>query len=235
MITLPQLRAAGMPMLPPPNATSSFQIVGVAENMRNDGLTKSPVPAAYLPYSVAIFNSHSLIVRASGDPKRLEGTLRQKILAADPDMAVSDVLSLDDFAAKTALGAPRFSAVLFTLFAGIGLMLAVTGIYGVLAYTVSHRRRELGIRMAVGASRGDILALVLGLVLQLIGLGVLAGLAGSLALSRVFGNQFEGVRFGDPLAFVVVVLILTSAALLASLIPVRRATSVEPMVVLRYE
>lgn len=209
-------------------------IVGVVKDIRNQTLLNQIQPEAYYSYRQASFYADTLVVRTASDPRRLAPAVREVIRSAGKDLAV---ISMETMEARLAhsITPQRFQTSLVTLFATIALMLAAVGIYGVVSYSVAQRVREYGIRMAVGAQRGDIARLVVGQAcgLSVIGLGL--GLAGALVLTRVLKSFLFQVGTLDPVTFVVVSLFLGGVALLAGYLPARRAARVDPMVALRCE
>jgi putative ABC transport system permease protein len=189
----------------------------------------------YLPYlQFENYGEMTLAVRASSKPLELVHPIEARVWAVDRDQPVADVMTLEGVLSKS-VAEPRFRTLLLGIFAGLALSLALVGIYGVMSYTVAQRTHEIGIRMALGAERGNVLRLVVrqGLALTLMGLGV--GLAVALSLTRFLASFLYEVRATDPAAFVAVSLVLAAAGLMASYIPARRATKVDPMVALRYE
>jgi putative ABC transport system permease protein len=207
-------------------------IVGVAGDVRSGEGGASPV--MYLPYLQVGFPHMIFLVRTAGNPVRWAGALRSQVASIDKDQPPHDVTTLDELREKN-LSTRRVNMLLLGVFAGLGLILASVGIYGVVSYSVSHRTHEIGVRMAMGAGRGDVLRLVVwqGLGLAAIGTGI--GLAASLAVTRLLRTLLFGVKPADPLTLAAVSLLLPAVALLASYIPARRATKVDPMVALRYE
>jgi len=164
----------------------------------------------------------------------MTAAIRNEILAVDKDQAVSKIATMEQLLGDS-ISLRRFSMLLLISFAGIALMLATVGIYGVLSYTVTQRSRELGIRMALGASRKDILKLVVRQGMTMALAGVAIGLAGSFVLTRVMEGLLFGVSTTDPVTFVLVSALLAGVALGACLVPARRAMKVDPMIALRYE
>ncbi len=175
-----------------------------------------------------------MVIRTRNDPLRLAGTIRKEILALDSDQPVSNIRSLDQVVASSLAGR-RLTLTLLGIFAVVALGLAVIGLYGVMAYMVSQRTQEIGIRMALGAQRADVLKLIVrnGLMLTLVGVAI--GATGSLALSRILTSQLYQVKATDPAVLGGVALLLMSVAFLASWLPARRAARVDPMIALRYE
>jgi putative ABC transport system permease protein len=176
----------------------------------------------------------SVMVQGMGEPTRLAGTLRSTVLALDSSLAVFKVATVPDMIA-TSMNATTFQTFLLVLFAGLALLLASVGIYGVLAYVVKQRMNEIGIRMALGASRGNVLWMVMrhGLVLTVI--GIAAGLAGTFAAVNLLSNLLYGVKSTDPATFVAVSTVLGVVAMTACMVPAFRATRVDPILALRYE
>lgn len=175
-----------------------------------------------------------VVLRGKSDSLDLASAVRRELNDLDPTVPVSSVRSMEDVLAA-AQSRPRFLTLLLTIFSGVALALALVGIYGVLSYLVERRSKEFGLRLALGAPRQHVLGLVLkqGAVLASVGVG--CGLVVAVAFTRVMSSMLYGVRAIDPVTFIVMPLALASVALLASYIPARRATKVDPMVALRYE
>jgi putative ABC transport system permease protein len=189
------------------------------------------IPAAQAPDNIARgTGSLTWIVRGNATG----ADLRRAIMAADPNQRVQRMQTMEDVVAATTAGS-RFDALLFAIFAGLALALTAIGVYGLLAYSVAQRRSEIGTRMALGASRADILGMVLKQGLLLGGVGLALGLGGAVLLARSLGSLLFGVKPSDPLSYAVVAVTLLGVALLASYLPARRATRIDPMVALRYE
>ncbi|HXX22713.1 MAG TPA: ABC transporter permease [Terriglobia bacterium] len=211
-------------------------VIGVVGNVR----TEWPMPQfrqeLYLPYTQYPWDlaPRHLIVRTAVNPAAMAAAVRREVAALDKDQPVSDVRTLEDVVAE-AVGPQRFAMMLLGSFAALAVVLASVGIYGVMAYSVSQRTHEIGIRMALGAQRGNVLSMVVGeaLVLALIGAGL--GLAGAWGLTRLLSSLLYNVRPTDPLTFALVPLLLVGVSAFASYIPARRATRVDPIVALRYE
>jgi predicted permease len=207
-------------------------VVGVVGNVRNSGLHVEPRPQVYLPETQDTFSVMSLAVRTKGDPRRLAAAVRAAVHAVDPDQAVSDVMTMEEMVDR-ALAGRRFNLVLLSLFAGLALVLSVVGIYGVMSYSVAQRTRELGLRMALGARRRAVLALVVREAGALTLGGLVAGLVLSLAATRVMASLLFGVGATDPVTLAAVSIGLALVSLVAAYVPGQRATRVDPMVALR--
>ena len=209
------------------------EIVGVVADVKGRGLARAPEPDAYVPEAQSGMVLTG-VVRSRIDPRGVVGMVRAEVRALDRELPLYDVLTLDQYLA-TAVSDRRFNASLVGLFATLALLLTAIGIYGVVSYTVAQRTHEIGVRMALGARQSDALRLILtqGLFLALV--GVVAGLIGALVLTRFLASLLYGVKPDDPATFITVSLLLMGVALLASYIPARRATKVDPMVALRYE
>jgi predicted permease len=184
----------------------------------------------YQENSSAVF----LIARASGNPAALEGTIRAAVHQVDPSQPVSDLKTMDD-RITISMGPRRSAVALLSVFAAMALTLAAVGLFGLIRYNVTQRIQEIGVRMALGASARDVLRMVLGESLRLATLGVVGGLIAAFALTRVLASLLYEVSATDPLTFASMAVLLTLVALLASWIPARRATRVDPLVALRYE
>jgi putative ABC transport system permease protein len=211
-----------------------LQVVGVVGDVRDRGLDSNVSPTVYgnalqRPQS----SSFSVIVRAQVDPATLIPAMRQAVQALNPDLPTSFRTLEQVF--SSSLDARRFSLVTFGVFAAAALMLAVMGIYGVISYSVTQRTQEIGIRIALGAQSRDVLRLVVGQGLTLALIGISMGLAAAFGLTRLMASLLYGVSATDPATFSAIPLLLAGVALLASYIPARRATKVDPMVALRYE
>ncbi|HYJ87663.1 MAG TPA: ABC transporter permease [Pyrinomonadaceae bacterium] len=216
-------------------AKSASQIVGVVGDVRHSGLDAEPKPEMYVSYLQTVRPAYTVAVRTEVDPSSIVPSLRNEISAIDKDQPISLVKTMNELRSES-LAQLRFNTTALSLFAGIGLILAGVGIYGVMAYSVAQRTHEIGIRMALGAQPENVLKLVLGqgMVLAIIGVGI--GLAASLALTRVMASLlFGGVTTTDPMTFAFVSLMLALVALLACYIPARRATRVDPLIALREE
>jgi len=174
------------------------------------------------------------VVRATQDPTGLVADIRQIVHSIDPNQPIGDVRTMESAAAES-VAPQRLTMTVSMLFAALALVLAMVGLYGVISYSVAQRTHEFGVRVALGAARRDILKLVLGQGSRVILVGVGMGILGALALTRFVSSLLFGVKPTDPLTFLGVTLLLIAVALLASYIPARRATKVDPLVALRYE
>jgi putative ABC transport system permease protein len=210
------------------------QIVGTVGDIRQTNLSDGPAPGIYIPYTQEPMPWQTLAVRTKHDPTGLAGLIRHEVAGLDPGQPLGRVATLDELM-EASTAQPRFRTFLLGSFAGIALLLSAIGIYGVMAYTVSRRTREVGVRMALGARPVDILKLIFGESMILTLLGVALGLVGAYAVTRVMRTLLFGVTSTDPFTFTSVTLLLCSVALLASYIPTRRAMRVDPMAALREE
>jgi len=209
-------------------------IVGVVGNVRQESITTDVAPEIYVPFSQMPMNGMTLFVRTKGDTSGLAHALRSEVFAIDRNQPVHDVKTLDQRVVDT-IAVSRSLMFLFSGFALLALVLACIGTYGIVSYSVSQRTREIGIRMALGARAGDVLRMVLKNGMTLVIAGVAIGVAGALALTRFLTTLLFGVTSTDTLTFVVVSMVLICVALIACLIPARRATKVDPLEALRYE
>jgi putative ABC transport system permease protein len=212
-----------------------FEIVGVAQDARNQGLQDPLMPEAWVPFTVTGSGERGILVRTAQDPAALLDAVRKEIWATDRSVAVTLTGTLEGFIAQFAHAGPRFGFVMMAVFAGIGLVLVAIGVGSVIAYTTARQTHEIGIRMALGAGRKDVLAMVLGMGGRLVALGVLLGVLASLGLARAITSQLFGVSPHDPATLATVALLLLAIGLAACWIPARRATRVDPLVALRYE
>jgi putative ABC transport system permease protein len=211
--------------------TQGFAVVGVVGDVRNTTLSTESLT---LYYSTAwrVWPLMDLVVRTSGAPESIMPAVREKIHEIDPDLALANVKSMDDWLSVSA-AQPRLNAVLLGVFAALALVIAAIGIYGVLAYSVNQRRREIGLRIALGAQPDRVLRLVVGEGMRVGAFGIVLGLLGGLGLGRVVSSLVYGVQVYDPSTFAVVAVVLGVVALAACVIPARRAARVDPIVALR--
>ncbi len=211
-----------------------WEIVGVVGDVRQHGLGQDARPCVYRPQAFSFLSSGNLLVRTTGAPLALAETVRKRVLEIDSSQPVANVRTMED-ALASSMAERRFILLLLGGFAGSALLLAAIGLYGVIAFAVSQRTREIGIRMALGASRRSVLNQVLGSGMKLVGIGILLGGVVALGLARVLATLLYGVGPTDPATFAAVSLLLLLVALFASLIPARRAARVDPMSALRSE
>jgi putative ABC transport system permease protein len=211
-----------------------WEIVGVVGDVRMRGLGEMIKPCVYRPQAFSPWGSGRLLIRTVGTPLALTEGVRKAVFEVDPSQPVANVRTVEDVIAAS-VAQRRFSLMLLSTFAGAALLLAAIGLYGVVAYTVAQRTREIGIRMALGANRGAVVALVLRQGMKLAGIGIVVGIAGALGLTRVLTKLLYGVKPNDPLTFAGVSLVLLCVAVLASWLPARRAGRVDPIVALRTE
>ncbi|HVP46802.1 MAG TPA: ABC transporter permease [Bryobacteraceae bacterium] len=217
----------------------TWEIIGVARNSKSRTLGEDPAGIVYLdlqqhPEEVMSFFGISILAKTTVNPRTLTRAVRAQVAALDPNLAVFGIETMQEHVNK-ALLIPKLSAVLLGVFGGVGLVLATVGLYGVLSYSVRRRTREIGIRMALGASASGVLRMVARQGMLLAGVGLVIGLAISLALWRLAGSFLYGISATDPVTFIGVPLLLLLVACVAALLPARRASQVEPMDALRYE
>ena len=214
------------------NMTLGGEIVGVVSNVKRRGLSQEVYPETYASFMQPTFSAFNVVVRSTADPSTVMTAIRAQLRELDPDLPLSDLRQLQEVVAAS-VARPRFYTTLLGAFAAIALVLAAVGIYGVISYAVSLRRRELGIRIALGATGRQVSGLVLQQGVGLALVGVLIGGAGSYWLTRLLGALLFGVSAKDPLTFVGVAALLTAIAALASLVPARRAAKVDPLLAMR--
>ncbi|MBV8731818.1 MAG: ABC transporter permease, partial [Acidobacteriia bacterium] len=209
-----------------------MRIVGVAGDMRNDNPATPPGPELYMPYRQHLYHANDLhiVVRAQGD---LSAAARKTIARIDPAIPLK-VSTLEQFHSD-ALGLPRFRTLLLVLFAAVAATLATAGVYGVMSYVAARRQAEMGVRLALGATRGQVMAMLVGSGAKLAAIGVACGLAVALAAGRLMESMLYGVRPWDPLTISGAVLLLTAAALAAAAVPALRAARADPALILREE
>jgi putative ABC transport system permease protein len=208
-------------------------IIGVVGDVRHESLTSKVRAMAYWPPPEQSYRSMTVVVRTESNPGALVPAIRNEVLAMDKDQPISDAATMEELLGSS-VSKSRFSALLLAIFAGLALVLASVGIYGVMSYSVTQRSHEIGIRMALGAQRRDVVRMVVvqGMLLSLGGIAV--GLVGSFALTRLLSGLLYGVSATDPATFAAIAAILVLVALAACFIPAYRASRVDPMVSLRY-
>jgi putative ABC transport system permease protein len=225
----------------PSDPSSWMTVVGVVKDARQLRWADPIGNEVYLPYlqspkyldDISPARTYlTLVVRTVGDPAAIAPAVRREIAALDPSVVVSQVQTMETVVAEANAQA-RLYLILLAAFAGVALVLAVVGIYGVMSYAVSRRTQEIGIRMALGAQRGEVLRMIVGQGLTLALIGAAVGVVGALALTRLMTTLLYGVTAIDPITFVVVALFLSAVALVATYLPARRATQVDPMLALR--
>jgi putative ABC transport system permease protein len=211
-----------------------LEIVGIVGDVRQLGLDASPDPELFMPYDQWPAQEMSLVLRIAAEPSWLSPRVEKEIWRVDPDQPVTDIKTMDEWVAREAAGR-RFILLLIGAFASIAAVLAAVGIYGVASYGMRQRTHEIGVRMALGARRQQIVWLILRQNLSWLAIGIAAGLAGAIALTRLLTSYLYSVRPTDPSTFALIMLVQLAIAGLASFIPARRATKVDPIVALRYE
>ena len=212
-----------------------LEVIGVTSDVRQTGLQADPYPGMFLPYS-QYQSSVPLVfvIRSANGPGTVAAAVRQELRYVDSQLPIYDVKTMDQVL-YTVTARPRFLTFLLVAFAGVAVLLAAIGIYGIMSYTVAQGTREIGIRAALGAQRRDLLQMVLSKGLKLTLIGIVLGVAGAFGLTRLMSNLLFGVSATDPLTFAGVTVVLVLIALLASYLPARRATKIDPLVALRYE
>ncbi len=218
----------------PRESRQEATVVGVVADVRHEGLAGDVRPQMYQPYLQAPMNGMALAVRTAADPTQVVISIRQAVWSLDSEQPVYDVSTMEQRLSDS-VAPRRFNLILLGSFAGLALALAGVGIYGVMSYAVTARTREIGVRMALGAARGDVLKLVVGRAVELALLGVAVGIGAALGLTRLISSLLYGTRATDLVTFTAASIVLLLVALLAAYIPARRATLVDPMLALRYE
>ena len=219
---------------PPEDNEPWHTIVGVVAEVKHDRLDASTRKSVYLPFAQKPIGSSSLAIRTTGRPENLISAVRAQVKELDPDLPITRVMPMTEIVARS-VWQPRLYTALFGVFAAVALILATVGIYGVMSYAVTQRTREIGLRMALGAGRKDVMKLVVGQGVVLAALGVGVGLVAAIGLTRLMSSLLFGVTATDPSTFVAVSVLLAGVALGACFVPARRAAKVDPMVTLRYE
>jgi len=209
-------------------------IVGVVSTVRHQRMQEETDPSVYMPHQKMPTAGMTLVARTSSNPHELIGAVRREVAQIDPDLPVSQVATMEEVVAKS-IWQPRLYAMLFAVFAGGALLLALIGIYGVMAFLVQTRTHEIGIRMALGASARDVFKLIVGRGMKLTVVGVVIGVGGAIALTRLMHSLLFNTSATDPFVFILISGLLSLAAFFACYLPARRAAKVDPLVALRYE
>ncbi|HYY73063.1 MAG TPA: FtsX-like permease family protein, partial [Candidatus Bathyarchaeia archaeon] len=210
------------------------EVIGVVADVREDAIGREALPEIFVPYVQNPAFAMTFVLRTASNPETLGSAIRVAVQDVDKDQPVSQIATMDELFAKS-LGPRRFRTLLLGLFAMLALMLATIGIYGVIAHSCAQRASEFGLRVALGAGRGEIIRLVMRQGLAVAALGVGSGLVCAFLVVRFVASLLYGVKPTDPITFIAVPVLLTGVALAASYIPARRAMRVDPMVALRYE
>jgi putative ABC transport system permease protein len=224
----------GKALRPSAKPEIAFTIVGVVGDVRDQVLNQQTPTLYYAIPQRGSWPLMDVVVRADGSPEALLPNIRQRIAKMDASLALANVNTMEQWLSNSA-AQPRLNTVLLTTFAVVALVIAAIGIYGVLAYSVNQRTREIGLRMALGATPARVLNLIVHEGMKMVLAGVVIGLVGGLALGKTVSSLVFGVPVHDPVTFVVVAALLTVIALAACIIPARRAARVDPMVALREE
>jgi putative ABC transport system permease protein len=213
-------------------------IVGVVSDVKGGSLNQPTPSLVYAPLTQhrreGWSNNLMLAVQTTAAPESLTSAIREQVRGLDPDQPVTSVRTMDQLLSRT-LSQAKFSLLLFGLFGALALVLAAIGIYGVMATAVTQRTHEIGLRMALGAQKRDVLRLVIGQGMMLVVIGVVAGLVSAVGLTRLMSSLLFGVSATDPVTLALITLLLAAVALVACYLPARRATKVDPLVALRYE
>jgi len=216
-----------------PNANPVFEIVGVVSDAKNQGIQDPPAPEAFIPYTVTGAFERTLMARTRGNPEALIDRVKREVWAVDRGVAITFTGSLTGYLTRFSYATPRFSLVLLSVFASVGLVLVAIGVYSVIAYTVSQQTHQIGIRMALGAAPVHVLRLVGFMGLRLVAAGAAIGLLGSFAARRLIAAELWGTSPHDPLTLIAVVVLIAVVGLAACYFPARRATRVDPLNALR--
>jgi putative ABC transport system permease protein len=230
-----QVKLAGLEKAPVPMANPWFEIIGVVSDVKNNGLREAVQPEAYVPYSFTSFGGFLIFLRSAGNPSALVKSMDDQIWAMDRNLVPQQTDTIEQSLDQFEFAKPRFSLTLFAAFAGIGLVLVTVGVYSVVSYTVSQQSHEIGIRMALGATPGNVRGQVIMAGLRYILIGIAVGLALTMVVGRVLASEIWGISPRDPVTLAGVIALLTLIGVMACYVPSRRATRVDPLIALRYE
>jgi predicted permease len=225
--------AVGSTIVPGPGS-NGWQVIGMVDNHLEHGPDRPPAPTVYFSHLQSARSSMAFTARAAGDPLDIVPDLRRIVAQLDPELPLYSIFTLDQLLYR-GTGSRRFNMSLLSTFAGLALLLGAIGIYGVMAYTVEQRTREIGLRQALGATRGTVLGLVLAQGARLALIGIALGAVGALALRRTLASMLFEVSTLDPVVYAAVATVLVAVAALACVVPARRAATIDPMVALRDE
>jgi len=212
-----------------------FEIIGIVADAKNRGLQEAVAPETYIPYTVTGAMERGILIRTAVEPLSMLMSVRREIWSVDRNVALTFTGTLEGYLQQFSYAGPQFGLVLLSIFATVGLVLVAIGVFSVMAYSVSLQTHEIGIRMALGSPARDVLNMVLGKGMRLIGLGIVLGVIASVGLTRLVASQFWGVSPNDPVTFFGVIFVLIAVGLAACLVPARRATQVSPLIALRYD
>jgi putative ABC transport system permease protein len=233
-LTLALLERPPAPALVDTASAVPVTIIGIIANIRNAGVRDAPAPAVLVPYTLVAPLQRMLAVRTAGDPRLLLNPLRTAVRDMDPEQPLGRPITLTQALGQQTIQ-PRFTMALFSAFAVLGLVLAAAGIYSVLSFHAARRTQELGVRMALGAPRRHVLVLMMWMGVRLAIVGLILGIAVSLAATRLLRSQLFGITAADPLSYVAVAALLGFVAAIAAFVPARRASVIDPVVALREE
>jgi ABC-type antimicrobial peptide transport system permease subunit len=227
-------KPGGTQVLVPADGSTDVTVVGVLADTRNAGLRDATMPAVFVPYTLVAPPGRVLAVRTAGEPMAMLNTLRGVVRHIDPEVPLGRPITVEEVLGFETVQ-PRFNMALFGAFAALGLALAAAGIYSVVSYDVTQRVHEIGVRLALGADRADVLGMVLRMAGTMVGIGLVIGIAGSLMLVRIVQFQvFEGTTF-DPISVLIVTVLLSGVAIVASALPAYRAAKLDPLTALRHD
>jgi putative ABC transport system permease protein len=219
---------------PPEDNEPWHTIIGVVRSVRHQRMQEDTKESVYLPHLQIPIGGMTLVARTTADPHELTTAVRREVAQIDRDQPISEIATMEEVVAES-IWQPRLYATLFAVFAGGALVLALIGIYGVMAFLVQTRTHEIGVRMALGATARDVFKLIVGRGMRLTIFGILIGVAGAIALTRLMHTLLFNTSATDPFTFIAISILLSLAAFLACYIPARRAAKVDPLIALRYE